>query len=164
MSIIAPFAAGFADRFPRKAVMITSDVTRCVLVVAAAACIAGHTPAAPIYVLATIVSIFGSVFRPATAAFTPSLVERPEELTASNGVASTVESLAFFVGPAIGAALVAATNVQTVFYVNAATFVWSALLVLAIRPRADADQSGSDDEEEHGAIAMMMAGFAEIKH
>jgi predicted MFS family arabinose efflux permease len=117
-----------------------------------------------VFVVATLSGMFNAVFRPAVAAWTPALVERPEELTASNAVASTLESVAFFVGPAIGAFLIAATNVQTVFYVNAATFVWSALLVLAIRPRESAPDSGGDDEdEEHGALQIMFAGFAEIK-
>jgi MFS family permease len=163
-SFVAPFAAAFADKFPRKKVMVTADVSRCVLIVIAATCIANHTPAAPVFVVATLSGMFNAVFRPAVAAWTPALVERPEELTASNAVASTLESVAFFVGPAIGAFLIAATNVQTVFYVNAATFVWSALLVLAIRPRESAPDSGGDDEdEENGALQIMIAGFAEIK-
>ena len=39
------------------------------------------------------------------SALLPQLVTRPEELTAANGTFSTIESLAFFVGPAIGGIL-----------------------------------------------------------
>src|SRR5207237_701779 len=74
----------------------------------------------------------------------------------------TVESLAFFVGPALGAGLVAATNVQTVFYVNAATFLWSASLVARIRPRLS-DSSDKEKEEREGALTEMLAGITEIR-
>jgi MFS family permease len=163
MSLTAPFAAGLADRLPRKQVMIASDLIRCLFVVVAAICIAGGTPSAPIYILATLVAMLGSVFRPAQMAIMPSLADEPEQLTASNGLSSTVESLAFFVGPALGAALVAATDVQTVFYVNAATFLWSAALVAPIRPRV-AESDGGEDGDGGGALAQMLAGFAEIRH
>lgn len=167
MSFTAPFAAGLSDKLPRRAVMISADVVRAVLVTAAALCIAAGTPAAPIYILATLTSGLGSVFRPAQASLLPSLADRPEQLTASNGVASTIESLSFFVGPALGASLIAATNVQTVFYINAATFVWSALLVLSIRvPHREpqGDGAGGEESEAEGAFAAMFAGFREIGH
>ena len=78
----------------------------------------------------------------------PSLANRPEELTASNGATSTLESLAVFVGPAIGALLIGVTSVPVVFLVNAATFLWSMVLVLGIRvpaPAAPADLAASEN-------------------
>src|SRR5262245_36073943 len=95
MALTAPLAATLADRLPRKRVMITADLARCALVVAAAACIAADAPAASVYVLATLVAMLGTVFRPAQAALLPSIADRAEELTAANGVSSTLESLSF---------------------------------------------------------------------
>jgi MFS family permease len=177
MAITAPFAAALADHLPRQRVMIGADVARAVLVVAAAICVGTDTPAAPIYVLATLASMLGSVFRPAQTAWLPSLVDKPEHLTCANGVASTVESLSFFVGPAIGATLIKVTNVQTVFGLNAATFLWSAALVMSIRPRqpaqeagAAADAAGDPSEpgeqagQSAGALHEMFAGFREIRN
>jgi MFS family permease len=111
MAIASPLGSALADRLPRKAVMVAADLARAVAVVAATLCLWAGTPAWPIYVLATAASLLGCVFRPAQMALLPSLTDRPEELTAANGTASTIESLAFFVGPAIGATLVAVTNV-----------------------------------------------------
>lgn len=169
MAITSPIAAGLADRLPRKRVMIASDVIRVVLVCGAVACLYAGTPAAPVFVLATMVSLVGCAFRPAQAALLPSLVEGPEQLTASNGVSSTIESLAFFVGPALGALLITWFDVETVFLLNAATFAWSALLVVGVRPRAAAPREDegdpSDDpaeDERTGMFAEMMAGFATI--
>jgi MFS family permease len=133
MAILAPFAAAMADRYPRRTVMIVCDVVRFVLVGAAAIVVQVDGPAAIVFVLATLSPIFGTAFRPAQMALTPSLVKAPEELTAANGVASTVESLAFFLGPALAGFLLAVADVAAVFAVNALTFVLSAVLVSGIR-------------------------------
>jgi hypothetical protein len=66
------------------------------------------------------------------AALLPSLVDAPEELTAANGAASTIESLAFFVGPALGGLLLTIASVPAVGVFDALTFLWSALLVSRI--------------------------------
>ena len=50
-----------------------------------------------------------------------------------------MESLAFFVGPAIAAFLLAVADVASVFAVNALTFLLSAIIVSGIRPPKTAD-------------------------
>ena len=133
MAVTAPVGAMLADRFPRKSVMIGADMVRAVLVLAAGLCLVLDTPAAPIFVLATLTGLLGTPFRCAQRALMPALANTPEELTASNGTSSTIESLSFFVGPTAGALLIAATDVQTVFFLNAVTFAWSMVFVLGIR-------------------------------
>jgi MFS family permease len=139
MAVLAPFAAAMADKYPRRTVMICCDLARFVLVGAAAIVVQVDGPAAIVFVLATLSPIFGTAFRPAQMALTPSLVGTPEELTATNGVASTVESLAFFVGPALAAFLLSVADVASVFVVNALTFLLSAIIVSGIRPRTTAE-------------------------
>ena len=110
----------------------------------------------------------------------PKLVNEPEELTAANGTASTIESLAFFLGPAIGGILVAGFGVPVVVLLNAATFVWSAALVSRIRVPSEAlpetaGAAGADpgtapagdlleaaDEESESFFTESMAGFKTI--
>ena len=133
MAVTAPVAATWADRSPRKRVMIFSDLIRAVLVMAATLCLAFDTPAAPIFVLATLTSLLATPFRCAQRALMPALANNPKELTASNGTSSTIESLAFFVGPALGALLIGVADVWAVFAVNALTFVWSMAMVIGIR-------------------------------
>ncbi|HET6166283.1 MAG TPA: MFS transporter [Marmoricola sp.] len=170
MAIVSPIAASVTDRLERKKVMVTADLTRAVLVVAATLCLFADTPAAPVFVLATLVSLIGCVFRPAQAALMPSLADTPEQLTAANGASSTFESVGFFLGPALGALLLTVASIETVYLVNAATFVWSMLLVLGVRPHVDAAEDGAsaggegsdEDEERPGAFAEMAAGFTTI--
>ena len=106
MAIVSPIGASLADRLPRKAVLIGSDLIRALLATVAGIALFTDAPAAVILVVATVLSLIGCVFRPAQMAWMPSLTRRPEELTAANGASSTIESLAFFLGPALGALLV----------------------------------------------------------
>ncbi len=166
MAATAPVASMLADRFPRKRVMVLADLARAVLIVGSGLCLVFDTPAAPIFVLATMTGLLGTPFRCAQRALMPALANTPDELTASNGTGSTIESLSFFVGPSVGALLIAATDVQTVFFLNAATFVWSMLLVLGIRvPQRDVpDRPATTDGEEpkEGFLSEVSGGFRSI--
>ena len=102
-------------------------------------------------------------------AWMPSLTRRPEELTAANGASSTIESLAFFLGPALGALLVSTTSVEVVFLLNAATFLLSAVLVFGIHPIAgptpgDDETDDVDEGEREGMFREMAGGFTHIVH
>ncbi|KRF24847.1 MFS transporter [Phycicoccus sp. Soil803] len=140
MAVCTPFAATFVDRYSRKAIMVGVDVVRCVLLLGIAAGLATLPPVV-VFVLAGIVSILGTPFRPAQRAMLPSLVARPEELTAVNGTSSTLESLAFFAGPALAAGLLALTSVEAVLVFDAATFLWSAVLVRGVHALPTASSS-----------------------
>ena len=172
MAVAAPFVATLADRLPRKMVMIACDLARFGLVAAAAACLYLDTPSWPVFGLSGLAALGASAFRPAQSAWMPALADSPEELTAANGASATLESLSFFVGPALGAFLLMLTDVPTVFLLNAATFLWSAALVASIRPRpgalaSDADGSAeATDEGEREAPASIFrettAGFGAV--
>jgi MFS family permease len=128
-AIASPFAAILGDRYPRVRVMLGADLLRASALGAMAACVVTDTPAAIIYVLATVVAVLATVFDPAQSALIPSLARTPEELTAANVSSSTLESLGFCVGPALGGILLTLTNVWVVFVVTAAAFLWSALML-----------------------------------
>ncbi len=166
MATVTPFASMLADRYPRKLVMICSDMLRFVLVLIAAGFVYWDGPVAVVFVVATLATLCASPFRPAQLAIMPLLVDEPKELTAANGTASTLESLAFFVGPAIGGLLLTVADVPLVFVLNAATFLWSALLVSGIHPHAasdNADASADGEEEpEEGFWKSSSAGFRVI--
>src|SRR5215467_3224680 len=80
--------------------------------------------------LASVMGLLQSTFRPTQSALLPSLVRRPEELTAANLVLTTIESVGIFVGPAIGGILLAVAGTDTIFAIAAACFLASALLLV----------------------------------
>src|SRR5690348_3052712 len=124
---IAPFAASLADRFPRERVMLASDLGRVTTVGLTTLLVTQHAPAITVYVVATVSTVLGTVFRPAEASLIPLLARSPEELTAANVSASTFESLGVFAGPSIAAFLLALGGPAAAFGFVAGTFAWSAL-------------------------------------
>lgn len=166
MAIVAPFAATLADRFPRKQVMIWADVSRSVFVAIGAAAIATDVAPIIVYALALVTSVIGSAFRPAQASILPQLARTPKELTGANVVASTIDSLSFFVGPALCALLLAVADIPVVYMLNATTFALSAIILLGLHVPAgdttDTADAGGADEPEPGFLSEAMAGFKTI--
>src|SRR6266550_4987580 len=86
-----------------------------------------------IYALAGVVGVSSTLFRPALQAILPSLATTPEELIASNGASSTIESLGTLAGPLLAGVLVALTNPGVVFAAAAGTLLAGALLLAPLR-------------------------------
>jgi MFS family permease len=128
----SPFMGILGDRYPRVLVMMASDLLRAAAFAGMTACILLDGPAGIVYALVGATSVISTAFRPAQAALLPALARTPEELTAANVSSSTLESLGFCAGPAIGGVLLAVSNTWVVFAVTAATFVWSALLLAGL--------------------------------
>jgi MFS family permease len=131
-ALAAPFAGLLADRYPRERVLLATNVARVLLIGGAAACVYADTAPGVVYALAVAAAIVTTPFRSAQAALTPSLAGTPAELTAANAVASGVESLAVFAGPALAGMILAATSTGTAFLVTAALLVVSSAFVLLI--------------------------------
>ena len=164
LAVVTPFAATLGDRYPRRLVMVASDATRAVLVFVGAALIASGSPPLGVYALAVVTSLCGSPFRSAQASLIPDLAESPGELAASNVASSTIESVGFFAGPALAGLLLAVTSLSAVYIFDGLTFVWSAALVLGIRPSArDKDTAPAPDAESSGGfLREVSAGYREI--
>jgi MFS family permease len=126
---VSPFAAVLADRFDRRYVMIASNLARGLLIATAAVAAQSHAPAVVVYLIAGLVNVAATPFRPAQAALTPALARTAEELTAANVVSSTIESVGIFGGPAIGGIVLAASGASTVFVLTACLMVFSTILI-----------------------------------
>jgi len=155
---VAPWLALVADRVSRRRVMLAADLTRVALAGGMAALAALDGPSLAVYALAVFVSIVSTAFPPAQAALLPSLATSPEELTSANVAMSTIASVGFLVGPAIGGVVLAVSGPSAVFAVTAGTFLWSALCVLQVRsdprPKAEGDAAALLDD--------LLAGFRAI--
>ncbi len=118
------------DRLSRRGTMIAADLVRaaifCVLPFVA-------SPAA-IIALAGAAGLATGFFRPAAYAGLPNLVSA-DDLAAANSVLQTGENVSWTVGPVLGGLLVAAAGPHPAYWINAASFVFSAALVVGIPPR-----------------------------
>lgn len=144
----------WADRLPRRAVMMASDAFR-LLAVLVLALLPGSPP---IWVLAGLVFLVGggeAFFRPAYGALVPAVV--PEDRRpAANALTSVSLRTAAVVGPGLGAALVTLVGVRTAFVVDAATFAVSLLTLLRLR------EPSYEPAPSHSMLADIREGFAEV--
>ena len=111
-----------------------------------------------VYSLAVLTALASTAFGPAQSALLPSLARSPEELTAANATSTTLESVGFFIGPALGGLLLAVTSVGAVFAATAALFLWSALILGRVRT----DSRGDPGIEVDSIGREALAGFRAI--
>jgi MFS family permease len=158
-ALVAPFAAVLADRYSRTGVMIASNLVRAAVIFSAGLCVYLDAPAVIVYLLVGLAMLVGTPFRPALAALTPSVARTPAELTAANAVASTLESIGYFVGPALAGLLLAASSTEVVFFLTTGTFVLSALFVARVHAPAGEARSGA---ERANIFSEALVGFRTV--
>jgi len=113
----------YADRLPRKLVMMGSDAFRGVAVLALALT-PGEVPVVALAALTFLVGGGEAFFRPAYGALLPSTL--PEErLGAGNALTSISVRGAAVLGPAVAGVLVATVGTRPAFLLDAATFAVS---------------------------------------
>src|SRR5829696_89115 len=147
---IGLLAGPLVDRLSRKGLMIGADLLRAAIF--ALLPVAGS--AAVVIALAALAGVGTGLFRPAVYAGLPNLVE-DEDLPRANGLIQGVENFAWAIGPLLGGALVAASGPDLAYWVNAATFLVSALLLSGIPARVL--QAGT--AETHGHWRDLLEGF-----
>ena len=159
-ALLAPFAGLLGDRYPRERVLLVTNVVRIVLVGAAALTVFADADPWAVYALSIAATIATTPFRSSQAALTPTLARSPEELTAANAVASGVESVAVFAGPALAGVLFAVASTGLVFTITALLVVVSALFLLLIQlEHADAPRR---ELEASTIMAERLAGFTTL--
>jgi MFS family permease len=118
------------DRLDRRRLMIGADLVR----VAAFVALTFAVNAGEIVALAAVAGIATGFFRPAVYAGVPNLVS-PAELPSANGLLQTIENVSWAAGPILGGLLTAASGPDTAYWINAVTFVVSAVFVARIPSR-----------------------------
>ena len=132
VSIVPTFVGGvtlawLADRYPRRGVMIASDLARAVLVVVMAI---PHTPLAGRVALLFVVTLIGAPFTSARAAIYPDVLHG-EKYVMGTAVTLTTYQFAQVLGFAVGGAVTGFFGTGRSLIIDAGTFVASALIVRA---------------------------------
>jgi MFS family permease len=122
--LLAPIAGVIIDRFPRKAILVLSDLVRAALVLF----LIFADEAWHVYLIAFLLTSASIFFNPTMQAVIPNVVEK-ESLLAANSVAWTTGRLVQIVASAVAGGLIAATGTGAAFAINALSFVISALLI-----------------------------------
>ena len=141
------FIGAWVDRVNRKSLMIGLDIARAaVLAVLPALALLGHLPIWWIYLVTFINSTLTVGFFSATNAAIPSLVDRADLLKA-NGRIQASGPFSTIVGPLLAGLLLTATSLQVVLWVDAATFLVSAISLALIKTSFNAVQGKVQSEK-----------------
>jgi MFS family permease len=123
-------AGPLIDRLSRKKLVIGADLARMGVFVA----LPFVTNSAEIVVFAAVAGIGNSLFRPAVLAGVPNLVA-DEDLAHGTALLQATDWAAATIGPIVGGVLTSASGPHIVYWINAATFAFSALLLVRIPAR-----------------------------
>jgi MFS family permease len=127
--LAAPFAGWLGDHYDRRVVMIAADLAAAV--VSTAMALTGQPEA--LVVLLGLSAVAQSPFEPASAAAMPNLVA-PVDVPRANSLVAATGSAGYLVGPLLGGVVLGlGASPATLFAIDAATFVVSAILIAGLR-------------------------------
>jgi MFS family permease len=124
-----------ADRYPRRTLMIISDVARLTVMVALAAIdFAGELNIGLLVALAVCYGLGDGFFYPAFGGIVPLVVDQ-HHIASANALIGLSRQAAFVAGPALAGVLYGLVGSAAVFAFNGVSFAIAAALLLAARPR-----------------------------
>lgn len=164
LPMLATLLAGgaVADRYGPRRVMVSADLARCGVMLAAASAVAVIGPVVPALVaVAALLSLLNAYFVPASGALRPQLLPS-RHLVRGNATYLLGLRGGQAAGGPIGAALVDIGGLGLVACVNAVSFLGSAAAVLSARPLAASQRSAAKrppPQERPPFLAQIRAGL-----
>jgi predicted MFS family arabinose efflux permease len=128
---IAPTAGVINDRISRRGVMMFADWARAAIVLSMML-VRTKAMLPLLFVLLFLETVCWALFEPGRRAVVPSFTV-PEDIPIANAIGSATWSLCFAVGAGLGGLVLVSFGRETVFIVNALSFVASALLIRATK-------------------------------
>ncbi|MEX1278264.1 MAG: MFS transporter [Chloroflexota bacterium] len=125
-----------ADRYDRRLILIVTDLGRGIIMLALTALTLVDGPIIAVVALSLLAACFSAFFSPAIGSLIPSLVADERELGPANAAWSSLDNLAFIIGPAVAAILIAVGSIPLAFFLNAVTFV----IIAAVLSRLPKDR------------------------
>lgn len=150
-----PLTGGLADRLPRRTLMIVCDVVRAIMVAAVA------LPGVPLWAMLLLLfvgGLFAPPFSSARAAMMPQVFPDEDRYVAASAIGNTTYQSAQIIGFGVGGGVVALVGTRTSLVIDAATFLFSALVVVAGVRSRPAARSGRPSGV--GSIEDLRAGAA----
>lgn len=129
--IVGPIAGVFVDRWDRRKTLFVCDIARVLLVLTIPLIFIFWKTMIPIYIVVFLMFCFSRFYVPAKMSIVPEIVHQDNLLIANSMLAST-GMIAFALGCALGGFLVEWFGARGGFFVDAATFFVSGMLVFSM--------------------------------
>ncbi|WP_447985533.1 MFS transporter [Nitrospira sp. Nam74] len=131
--LFSPLIGVCVDRFPKKMILITTDVARAILIGVIPCMISAERfTVESLYLLVFLYGIATAMFVPTLSSSVPFMVSRPQ-FTAANALLQSTTSIGIIMGPALSGLGIAMSGSQEVLCLNAVTYLASAVCLLPIR-------------------------------
>ena len=162
MTLCAPLAGAFADRWSRRTVMIVSDIAR---VAVALGMLLVRTPDDLwiAYACTILLSVFGTFFDAAKNAAVPNITG-DRDLLPANALMFSIRFLLMAIGAGLGGLTAASVGYEAAFVVNALSFVISAYSVWLIpdRETRQSPVSQTTEVEKRGYWSDIREGWSYV--
>ncbi len=139
--VLSPLAGLLADRLNRKVILVTADVVRMVVI----GLLPFVTEVWQVYGLMLLINAFTAFFTPTFQATVPA-VTTDEELPQAISLSGATYELLGVLGPGLAGAVAVVLGARNIFFVDAATFLISAVLILTLPARLRSETEGGDDK------------------
>ncbi|MDD5449776.1 MAG: MFS transporter, partial [Candidatus Omnitrophica bacterium] len=142
--IIGPVAGAYVDKWNRRNVMIIADITRGFLVLLIPFFILTVKSNIPIYIIVFLIFSLTRFFLPSKMAIIPTLVSR-DKLLIANSLSDTTYMIGTVLSIGLAGFLVKLAGVLGGFFIDSASFFFSAMLISLIRPKDSSKQGYRQD-------------------
>lgn len=158
--LLAPVAGVLIDRYPRKTILVASELARAALVLLLMAANATWQ----VYAIAALLTAAGVFFSPTLQAIIPDVVDKGS-LLAANSVSWSTGRLVQIMASAVAGGLIAIVGTGAAFGVNALTFIFSAAMILRLAiPTHAGEVDRASKRGIGGWMADAKAGFSYVRH
>jgi len=131
-ALVSPLVGLLIDRFPRRSVMLCSSLAATAVLGLAAAAAALAAPTGVVFAFPALFAVAICGYGPAHGALTPTLVETPRQLSASNVAHSVMESVGSLLAALVAGLLLVPTSPAFVIGVAAVAMALACLLVFGV--------------------------------
>lgn len=133
--ILALFAGGFIDRGNKRRILIVADLVRAVAIASLTVVwMIGALSMAHVLIVGAIVGAASAMFAITDNAYLPALIGKAQ-LAEGNAKIESTEAIAEITGPASAGVLIAAVGAPLAVAIDAATYLWSAVMLGQIKTR-----------------------------
>jgi MFS family permease len=129
--LFGPVAGVVVDRLDRRRVMIAADLLRAALALGFLFAVR-YSSLALVYAVGASLFSISSFFNAAKRATIPVITNGADELLTTNSLSASTTAATIAVGSALGGLIATFIGRQVVFFINAATFIVSALMIWRI--------------------------------
>src|SRR3990172_867167 len=157
--IISLFAGVWADRYPRKPLIIFADILTAVsTLILAVFFLLGYQELWLIFLVSAIRSVGAGIQTPAVNAFLPQIVPM-DRLVKVNSINSTIQPFIMIAAPLVSGALLSLSRLEGIFFIDVLTAILAVSLLLVLKVPAHQKAAA---EQTTGYLDDLKAGLVYI--